>query len=74
MSADHSCQNLKNRKHAQLSYLYKTERRGECARQRRDRERERESVCEGAQIAANRGSIGCKNSHWKNGPFGKSQD
>jgi hypothetical protein len=54
----------------------KQKRRGECTRQRRDRERdrERESVCEGARIAANRGSVSCKNDCWKNRPFGISQD
>jgi hypothetical protein len=31
-------------------------------------------VCEGAQIATNRGSVGSKNGRWKNGPFEISQD
>ncbi len=35
-----------------------------------ERKRERE----GAWIVANRGSIGCKNGCWKNGPFEISQD
>ncbi len=72
MSADVYCQNINNRKHAQSPYLYEMERRGECARQWKDRERER--VCEGVRIAANRGSVGCKNGRWKNGPFRISQD
>ncbi len=37
-------------------------------------ERLRERKSEGARIAANRGSVGCKNGCWKNGPFGISQD
>jgi hypothetical protein len=72
VSADVYCQNINNQKHAQSSYLYQMERRGECARQQRDRERERKS--EGVQIAANRGSVGCKNGCWKNRLFGISQD
>ncbi len=35
----------------------------------RERERERERESEGEQIAANRGSVSCKNGHWKNRPF-----
>ncbi len=35
-------------------------------------ETERESVCESGQIAKNRSSISCKNSRWRNGPFGIS--
>jgi hypothetical protein len=33
-------------------------------------ERLRESVCEGAWIVANRGSVSCKNGCWRNRPFG----
>ena len=37
-------------------------------------ETERERGCQGARIAANRGSISYKNGRWKNRPFGISQD
>jgi hypothetical protein len=47
-SADVYCQIINNPKHTQSSYLYRTERRDECAGQQRDRER----VCVSAQIAA----------------------
>jgi hypothetical protein len=63
VSADIYCQNINNQKHAQSSYLYETERGGECVRQQRDRERE----C--VWIATNRGTVSCKNGSWKNGPF-----
>ncbi len=32
-------------------------------------ETERERVCERRRVAENGGSIGCKNGHWRNGPF-----
>jgi len=34
-----------------------------------ERERERERVSESGRIAANQGSVNCKNGHWRNGPF-----
>jgi hypothetical protein len=37
--ADVYCQNINNQNHTQLSYLYETERRGECAKQQSERER-----------------------------------
>jgi hypothetical protein len=42
----------------------------------RETDRERESVCvrERGRIAENGGSVSCKNGHWRNGPFGISQD
>ncbi len=70
VSADIYWQNINNWEHAQLSYLYEMERGGECARQQRDRE----SVWVGVRIVANRGSVGCKNGHWKNRPFRISQN
>jgi len=44
LSADVYCQNINNPKYTSLSDLYETERRGECAGQQRDRERERGRV------------------------------
>jgi hypothetical protein len=38
------------------------------------RDRERECVCKRGRIAENGGSVSCKNGHWRNRPFGKSQD
>jgi hypothetical protein len=37
-------------------------------------ETERECVCERQRIAENRGSVGCKNGRWRNGPFWDNQD
>jgi hypothetical protein len=44
VSADFYGQNINNRKHAQSSYLYQMERRGEYAKQQRERERGRVRV------------------------------
>ncbi len=38
LSTDVYCQNMNNPKNTPSSYLYETERRGECTGQRRDRE------------------------------------
>jgi hypothetical protein len=46
-------------------------KRKEGARELAARETERR-VCERERIAENRGSVGCKNSHCRNGPFGIS--
>jgi hypothetical protein len=44
MSADIYCQNLKNRKYTETSYLYSNRKKGKQARCQRDRERV--CVCE----------------------------
>ncbi len=40
----------------------------------RERDTERVCVCERQRVAENGGSVSCKNSRWRNGPVGISQD
>ncbi len=51
-------------------HIYMKWKEGASVQDSRETERERE--CESGQIAANRGSVSCKNGCWRNGPFGIS--
>ncbi len=65
MSADVYCQKLNNHFYATTSYLYSNEKKGKRASYWRDRERERECVCERQRVAENGVGVRCKNGRWK---------